>query len=465
MASEWIAATIDDIVASSRNALVGGPFGSNLVSRDYVSEGVLVIRGQNMGTRWVTGNFVFVTPKKANSLGANLARPGDIVLTQRGTLGQVSIVPSTSFSRYLVSQSQMKVTLNREIADPLFFYYVLSSSEQQDYVRQNAIQTGVPHTNLGILRSTPVPLPPLPEQQAIAQILGKLDDKIELNRQMNQTLEEMSRALFKSWFVDFDPVHAKATLKHKHHAATPSQGGSDWTVERTRAYLDRMDPNIAALFPDSFMDSELGLVPEGWRVVPLAEVIEVNPPRPLGRGYIAPYLAMANMPKKGHKPETVIDRPFGSGKRFTNGDTLFARITPCLENGKTAYVDFLKENQIDWGSTEYIVLRPKSPLPSEFAYCLGRSAGFREFAIQNMTGTSGRQCVPAAALSGFLMPSPPARIAAEFGRAARTLLLRAKQAVHESWALTALRDILLPKLIAGELRISVDHSSISQEVG
>ena len=187
MASEWIAATIDDIVASSRNALVGGPFGSNLVSRDYVSEGVLVIRGQNMGTRWVTGNFVFVTPKKANSLGANLARPGDIVLTQRGTLGQVSIVPSTSFSRYLVSQSQMKVTLNREIADPLFFYYVLSSSEQQDYVRQNAIQTGVPHTNLGILRSTPVPLPPLPEQQAIAQILGKLDDKIELNRQMNQT--------------------------------------------------------------------------------------------------------------------------------------------------------------------------------------------------------------------------------------------------------------------------------------
>ena len=223
MGGEWREATVDDIAASSRNALVGGPFGSNLVSRDYVSEGVPVIRGQNMGTRWVTGDFVFVTPKKAESLEANLARPGDIVLTQRGTLGQVSVVPSTSFGRYLVSQSQMKVTINREIADPLFFYYVLSSAEQQDYVRRNAIQTGVPHTNLGILRSTPVPVPPLKEQRTIAHILGTLDDKIELNRRMNQTLEEMAQALFKSWFVDFDPVHAKATLKH--NAATLPQGG------------------------------------------------------------------------------------------------------------------------------------------------------------------------------------------------------------------------------------------------
>ena len=198
---EWLDATIAAIAASSPNAVVGGPFGSNLVSRDYVPEGVPVIRGQNMRARWVTGDFVFVTQEKADSLKANLAQPGDIVLTQRGTLGQVSIAPS-SVPRCLLSQSQMKVTVNRQIADPLFFYYVLSSSEQQDYVRQNAIQTGVPHTNLGILRSTPVPVPPLKEQRAIAHILGTLDDKIELNRRMNATLEAIARALFKSWFVD-----------------------------------------------------------------------------------------------------------------------------------------------------------------------------------------------------------------------------------------------------------------------
>ncbi len=331
----WIEATIDDIIASSRNAIVGGPFGSNLVSRDYVPEGVPVIRGQNMGNRWVAGDFVFVTQQKAKSLEANLARPGDIVLTQRGTLGQVSLVPLAPFDRYLVSQSQMKITVNREIADPLFFYYVLSSVEQQDYVRQNAIQTGVPHTNLGILRSTPVPVPSLDEQRAIAHILGTLDDKIELNRRMNETLEAMARALFKSWFIDFDPVRAKAVLRNhsplerelpnapsaitpplrgsrrnkgvspqmsrwgdkrgskaaslsgRGHppphqpspvgsaSATPPQGGSDWTVERARAYLDNMDEEIAALFPDRLVDSELGPIPEGWEVSTIGQEVDV----------------------------------------------------------------------------------------------------------------------------------------------------------------------------------------------
>ena len=237
------------------------------------------------------------------------------------------------------------------------------------------------------------------------------------------------------------------------HDVTPPQGGSDWSVERARAYLDRMDPNIAALFPDSFVDSELGSIPSGWEVVPLAEMIEVNPPRPLRRGELAPYLDMANMPTKGHTPERVADRPFGSGMRFANGDTLLARITPCLENGKTAYVDFLKEDQIGWGSTEYIVLCPKSPLPSEFAYCVGRSTGFREFAIQNMTGTSGRQRVPATAISNYRM-TVPNRLGVPkiFGELVGPLFTLASQNADESHTLAALRDTLLPKLISGELR-------------
>ena len=332
--------------------------------------------------------------------------------------------------------------------DTRFLKYVLSGLNISGYLTGSTM----PKLTQGNMKRISFLAPPLPEQRAIAHVLGTLDDKIELSRRMNQTLEAMARALFKSWFVDFDPVRAKATLKH--HAAPLPQGGSDWSVERARASLDSMDPNIAALFPDSFMDSELGLVPEGWRVVPLAEVIEVNPPRPLRRGEIAPYLDMANMPTKGHTPETVIDRPFGSGMRFTNGDTLLARITPCLENGKTAYVDFLKENQIGWGSTEYIVLRPKSPLPSEFAYCLGRNAGFREFAIQNMTGTSGRQRVPATAISNYRMTVPKGLgVPRMFGELVEPLFSLATQNAEESRTLTALRDALLPKLVSGNLRV------------
>ena len=167
--------TVGDVAAPSRNALVGGPFGSDLVSRDYVPSGVPVIRGTNMGHgRWVAGEFAYVTREKADSLASNCARGGDLVFTQRGTLGQVALVPKNGADRYLISQSQMKVTLDPSKADALFLYYVFISPEQQAYIIQNAIATGVPHTNLGILRNTPLTLPPLAAQKAIAA--GKVFD-------------------------------------------------------------------------------------------------------------------------------------------------------------------------------------------------------------------------------------------------------------------------------------------------
>lgn len=172
---EWSRTTIRGIASNARNAIVGGPFGSDLVSSDYVEQGVPVIRGQNMSGQWVSGNFAFVTPAKAKSLQANLAHPGDIVFTQRGTLGQVSLVPERPFESYLVSQSQMKLSLNREAADPLFFFYVFTSEEQQKLIRGGTIQTGVPHVNLGILRDIPVQLPPLHEQRVIARALRDID--------------------------------------------------------------------------------------------------------------------------------------------------------------------------------------------------------------------------------------------------------------------------------------------------
>lgn len=198
-ANGWKDCFVGDIAAPMKNALVGGPFGSNLVSNDYVESGVPVIRGQNMGFgRWVGGEFAFVSEDKAKELSANIARPGDLVFTQRGTLGQVAIVPSEPHARYVISQSQMKLTVDPTKADTKFLYYFFTSKEQQDYIRRNAIQTGVPHTNLGHLRTTPLHLPSLPEQREIAQVLAALDDKIELNQQMNETLEALARSIYKS---------------------------------------------------------------------------------------------------------------------------------------------------------------------------------------------------------------------------------------------------------------------------
>src|SRR5690606_38168983 len=124
--------------------------------------------------------------------------------------------------------------------------------------------------------------------------------------------------------------------------------------------------------PTNFVDTEIGPVPEGRVVRRLPEAFDINPKRILKKGDVAPYLGMSDMPTTGHAPESWTQREYGSGMRFINGDTLIARSTPCLENGKTAYVDFLGDGQVAWGSTEYIVLRPKKPLPDLFAYCLAR---------------------------------------------------------------------------------------------
>jgi type I restriction enzyme S subunit len=312
-------------------------------------------------------------------------------------------------------------------ADTRFLMYALSATDISGYLTGSTM----PKLTQGNMNRIPLLTPSLREQRAIAHCLGTLDDKIELNRRMNETLETMAQSLFKSWFVDFDPVRAKAE-------------GRDPGLPQP----------LADLFPDSFEDSELGEIPKGWEVACLPELIEVNPSRPLRKGDIAPYLDMANMPTRGHAPDEVIERPFGSGMRFVNGDTLVARITPCLENGKTALVDFLQNEQVGWGSTEYIVLRPRPPLPEEFAYCLARSEGFRDFAIQSMTGSSGRQRVPAESLAHFQLAVPSAAVAESFGRHVKPLFARASAAVCESRTLAALRDTQLPKLVSGQLRVA-----------
>jgi type I restriction enzyme S subunit len=256
MSERWKDCIVADIASSDRNALVGGPFGSNLVSKDYVDHGIPVIRGQNMATRWVSGDFVFVSEEKADQLSANWARPGDLVFTQRGTLGQVALVPTGAYDRYVVSQSQMKLTTDLDKAEPLFLYYVFNSPHQLNYIQQNAIQVGVPHTNLGILRNTPISLPPLKTQKKIASILGSLDDKIELNRRMNATLESMAQTIFQSWFIDFDPVHRNAALR------TSLASSTSPTSQSTKC---------DHLFPNSFETSELGPIPTGWRVGSILE--------------------------------------------------------------------------------------------------------------------------------------------------------------------------------------------------
>ncbi len=285
------------------------------------------------------------------------------------------------------------------------------------------------------------------EQRAIAEILGALDDKIELNRRMNETLEAMARAIFKSWFVDFEPVRAKIDGRWRRGQSLPG-----------------LPADLYDLFPDSFEDSELGGIPKDWGTTRLSDAFEINPPRSLSSGAVSPYLDMANMPTNSPRPLGWADRAFTSGMKFINGDTLVARITPCLENGKTAFVDFLEDGQVGWGSTEYIVLRSKPPLSLEFSYFLARTDDFRAHAIANMSGTSGRQRVPVSCFDGYLVVVPPTPIAESFGRLAQPIMTVIKQHDEESRTLAEMRDELLLRLISGEIRITIAQDRVGSRI-
>ena len=177
---DWISASLKELASKKNNAIVGGPFGSDLTAKDYTTVGIPVIRGQNMARKYVSGDSVFVSEGKAKDLYANTATNNDLVFTQRGTLGQVSIVPPGGKKTYLISQSQMKITLDEEKANSCYVYYYFLSTYGQKQITSSAIQTGVPHTNLGILKQYLIPLPvSIIEQSAIADALGDADSLIE----------------------------------------------------------------------------------------------------------------------------------------------------------------------------------------------------------------------------------------------------------------------------------------------
>ena len=201
---KWPQVTIEGIRATTRHSLVGGPFGSDLTTRDYVQEGVPVIRGANLpdDCAFRDDDFVFVRQEKADALIANNAHPGDVVFTQRGTLGQVGLIPTESrFPRYLVSQSQMKLTVDPAQADARFVFYFFRHPRTVQSIKNRAITSGVPHINLGILREFKLPLPPLDTQREIVATLSAYDELMENNRRRMGLLEEAARLLYREWFV------------------------------------------------------------------------------------------------------------------------------------------------------------------------------------------------------------------------------------------------------------------------
>lgn len=424
MAAEWVEATIEDVAEK----VAMGPFGSSIKVETFVDEGTPVISGQHLHGSKVDDRvgFNFVTKEHAERLkNANVQR-GDVILTHAGNIGQVALVPwNSQYERYVISQRQFYMRCDMSKVLPEFIVAYFKTPAGQHRLLANTSQTGVPSIAQPVtyLRTISIPVPPLPEQRAIAHILGTLDDKIELYRWMSETLEAMARALFKSWFVDFDPVRAKAE-------------GRDPGLPQL----------LADLFPTRLLASGLGEIPEGWEAGAVLDEFDLtagqSPPgetyNEIGEG-MPFYQGRADFQARFPKRRVYCTTPTREARK---GDTLISVRAPVGDVNMAA-----EDCAIGRGVA---AARHKSGSRSyTYQFMLALDRVFARFEAEGTVfGSISKKDFQA--ISCVIVPR---EIVAALERVLAPLDDRVEIIMHESSSLAALRDTLLPSLVSGNLRL------------
>jgi type I restriction enzyme S subunit len=416
MAGEWTVRPIEDCVAALIDYRGRTPkktsFGVPLITAKVVK-----------GGRIETPEEFIAVDDYEPWMRRGIPKSGDIVITTEAPLGEVAQLGA---ERVALAQRLIVLRGKPGLLDNGFLKFLMQSENVQDQLRARASGTTVLGIKQSELRKVLLTLPPIEDQRAIADILGTLDDKIELNQRMNETLEAMARALFKSWFVDFDPVRAKAE-------------GRDPGLPQP----------LADLFPNRFEDSELGEIPEGWEVRTLADVAR-HPRRGVQPNKIdasTPYIALEHMPKRCIAlSEWGIAHGLESNKfEFKRREILFGKLRPYFHKVGVAPVDGVC-------STDVVVVTPREE--RWFGFVLGHvsSTVFVEYTDAGSTGTKMPR-TSWSEMARYPIVLPPGEIAEAFTLLARPVVDHIIASVHESRTLVALRDTLLPKLISGELRV------------
>jgi type I restriction enzyme S subunit len=349
---------------------------------------------------------------------------GDVVFTYEATLHRYALIPDGF--RGCLGRRLALIRPNRDVVLPRFLHFLMLGPTWRSTVTDRIISgSTVDRVPIIDFPSFPITVPGLDIQHDVVQILGAIDDLIENNRRRIELLEQMAQAIYREWFVHFRyPGHEDATL----------------------------------------VDSHLGPIPEGWEVITSSELLAINPRMPLDRSVERPFITMGDLREWSMICFPSENRAGSSGSRFKNGDTLFARITPCLENGKTGYVHSLLPNEISRGSTEFIVLRGRRVGPA-FTYWLAREDDFRAQAIKSMSGASGRQRVRKECFDSFLTTAPPVPLAENFEQVAGPTLAMAYSLARENQTLAGIRDLLLPKLVTGQIDVSdLDLDALTESV-
>jgi type I restriction enzyme S subunit len=441
--STWIEYSVGDIAAQAPHALATGPFGSSISSRFFQADGIPVIRkgnlSQDVGTRLIDDDWVFVSEDKAAEFSRSIVRCGDLVFTCWGTIDQVGLIDdSAKYAQYVISNKQMKLTPDPARFDSYFLYYLFKSSTFRDRIRSIAIGSSVPGFNLGQLRKKRIRAPEVAEQRTIAHVLRVLDDKIQLNRRISRELEELARILFTSWFVDFDPVAAKRDGR-------PPVGVPAAAVD---------------LFPCHFEDSKLGPIPKGWQVGSLGDVARDirRQASPLDVASDTPYIGLEHMPRKSIRlDQWGMASDATSGKfRFDAGNFLFGKLRPYFHKVGVAQVAGVC-------STDIVVVEPRNP--DYMSFVLGHLSSV-EFVDYNDAASGGTR-MPRTSwhiMSLYPVVLPPAGVARALNSLLVPIIAHLKANTDESRTLAELRDTLLGPLLSGELTIKAAEKAIEAAV-
>jgi type I restriction enzyme, S subunit len=437
MCSDWQFTTLGNICKLQGGAIQTGPFGSQLHTSDYKESGIPVIMPTNIGDGGVTTDGIArISKDDVERLSQHKLQLNDIVFSRRGDVTKNALIRPHEVD-WLCGTGCLKVRIgNQSIANSKYISYCLRLPEIKEWLIRHAVGATMPNLNTGILSAVPISLPPIQTQIEIATTLGGLDDRISLLRETNTTLEAIAQALFKSWFVDFDPVRAKMAGREPEGAA---QGCT--SVAGGRMPEATLDAETATLFPDSFEESELGLVPRGWNYASLKEVVTIFDSKriPLSgqdrakRQGIYPYYGAAAL--MDHVDDYLFDGIFLlMGEDGSVSDSEGFPITQYVW-GKFWVNNHAHVLQGNYISTEHLMLYLKRVVITP--YMTG--------AVQAKLSQSNMWRIP------FLMPSKNVAIA--FGKLIDPLFNKIRDNSDQIKTLSELRDTLLPRLISGQLRL------------
>lgn len=411
---EWKHYKMDDVI----DEISMGPFGSDVKKEFYVNKGIPILNGSNLqGFKLQENSFGYLTEEKADSLNKCNAHRGDIIVTHRGTLGQIVYVPSDSkYDRYVISQSQFRFRCKPDLVDVQFLVYYFHTREGQYKILANASQVGVPALAraTSTFRLIDIKLPSLADQRRIASILSSLDRKIELNNKINADLEEMAQAIFKNWFVDFEP------------------------------------------FKDGkFVDSELGMIPEGWKVGRLDEIADVvggsTPSKAKPEYYTQKGIAWLTPKDLSNHPAVYTSR----GEIDITEEGYNSTSTKLMPKGTILFTSRAPIGYISIAQNDICTNQGfKSLVPKKagtcFLYCFLK---YVTPEIENKSTGSTFKEASGALMKSLQVIMPDQKVFEEFEEIVSPLFARIESLEKENSRLSLLRDALLPRLMSGELEV------------